>query len=178
MRINKIPVEDKLRELKQQVLSQMVRVRGVVTKRTAILAKLWQATFRCTKCGMRKGPIVVTEELNDIGLCSLCQAPGPFSIDETQTYYSNFQRVTLQEPPQDVPAGRMPRHKTVILTHDLVDKVKPGDQVIVTGVYLNQYSPGQNATSGIPLFDTLIEANHVEKIGELQEGAVTNNDRE
>ena len=41
MRISKIPVEDKLRELKQQMLSQMVRVRGVVTKRTAILAKLW-----------------------------------------------------------------------------------------------------------------------------------------
>ena len=32
--------------------------------------------------------------------------------------------------------------------------------------------------SGIPLFDTLIEANHLEKMGELQAGAVTSTDRD
>ena len=190
VRIRKIAIEDKFRELRINLLNSMVRVRGVVTKRTAILARLWKASYRCLKCGMRKGPLVLTggDDLRaapapDVGLCALCQAPGPWALDEAHTLYSNYQRLVIQEPPQEVPAGRMPRHKTVVLTNDLVDGAKPGDQVIVTGAYLSQYSAGSHAAAGTPLFDTFIEANHVERVGELGDpdcdcGEVSGADRE
>ena len=32
-----------------------------------------------------------------------------------------------------MPAGRLPRHKEVILLHDLIDKARPGEEVDVTG---------------------------------------------
>lgn len=47
--------------------------------------------------------------------------------------YRNYQKITLQEAPGSVPAGRLPRSKEVILLHDLVDSVRPGEEVIVTG---------------------------------------------
>ena len=72
-----------------------------------------------------------------------------------------------------MPAGRMPRQKTIILTNDLVDQAKPGDHLFVTGAYLNQRSLGLTGSHGYALFDTLIEANYLELLGEVKEGGVT-----
>ena len=47
-----------------------------------------------------------------------------------QTVYKNYQRMTIQESPGTVPAGRLPRSKDTILLDDLVDTCKPGDEVV------------------------------------------------
>ncbi len=54
-------------------------------------------------------------------------------VNAKETVYRNYQKITLQEAPGSVPAGRLPRSKEVILLHDLVDSVRPGEEVIVTG---------------------------------------------
>lgn len=54
-------------------------------------------------------------------------------MNAKETVYRNYQKITLQESPGSVPAGRLPRSKEVILLHDLVDSVRPGEEVIVTG---------------------------------------------
>ncbi len=38
--------------------------------------------------------------------------------------YRNYQRITIQESPGSVPAGRLPRQKDVICLSDYVDFVK------------------------------------------------------
>lgn len=43
--------------------------------------------------------------------CPACQSLGPYSLNTEQTAYCNYQKVTLQEAPGSVPAGRLPRHK-------------------------------------------------------------------
>ncbi|RLE77936.1 MAG: hypothetical protein DRJ44_00965, partial [Thermoprotei archaeon] len=40
----------------------------------------------------------------------------------------------LQEKPEELPPGQLPRSLEVILKEDLVDIVRPGDRVTVTGV--------------------------------------------
>lgn len=49
------------------------------------------------------------------------------------TKYRNYQKVTVQETPGTVPAGRLPRHKEVIMLHDLINTARPGEEVMVTG---------------------------------------------
>jgi len=47
-----------------------------------------------------------------------------------QTVYRNYQKMTLQESPGSVPAGRLPRHREVVLLWDLIDSAKPGEEVV------------------------------------------------
>jgi DNA replication licensing factor MCM3 len=79
--------------------------------------------------------------------------------------YKDHQTITLQEMPEKAPMGQLPRSVELILDHDLVDKVKPGDRIMVVGVYraLALTSQGQSTSSGV--FKTVVLANHVQILG-------------
>lgn len=55
------------------------------------------------------------------------------------TIYHNYQRITIQESPNSVAAGRLPRSKDVVLTADLCDVCKPGDEVVSLGFLFYVY---------------------------------------
>lgn len=82
-------------------------------------------------------------------------------INMEQTLYRNYQKITLQESPGRIPAGRIPRSKDCILLSDLCDLCKPGDEVEITGVYTNNYDGSLNTDQGFPVFATVIMANHM-----------------
>lgn len=56
VRIIDLPVEDKLRDLRKMHLNCLIKVRGVVTKRSCLFPELNKMYFRCG-CGDLKGPI-------------------------------------------------------------------------------------------------------------------------
>ena len=72
-----------------------------------------------------------------------------------QTVYQNYQRITLQESPGKVVAGRLPRSKDAILLGDLCDSCKPGDDIELTGIYTNNYDGSLNTAQGFPVFATV-----------------------
>jgi DNA replicative helicase MCM subunit Mcm2 (Cdc46/Mcm family) len=54
-------------------------------------------------------------------------------VNVQETIYRNYQKITLQESPGSVQAGRLPRHKDIILLHDLIDNARPGEEITVVG---------------------------------------------
>lgn len=90
------------------------------------------AKYDCLKCGEVIGPIPQDgKKENRPTLCTNCQSKGPFSLNTQQTVYRNYQRVTIQESPGKVPAGRLPRQKDVVLLWDLIDGCKVGVSLTV-----------------------------------------------
>jgi len=91
VRIRDLPLEDKLRDLRHVHLRQLIKVKGVVTKRSQIYPQLKKIYFHCQKCGERKGPIFkhANEDLN-LGSCFRCHSRGPFVLDQNDTEYRNF----------------------------------------------------------------------------------------
>lgn len=75
--------------------------------------------------------------------------------------FRNYQRITIQESPNQVPAGRIPRSKDCILLGDLCDRCKPGDEIDITGIYKTVYAGHLNTEHGFPVFGTLIMGNHL-----------------
>ncbi|RDA84720.1 hypothetical protein CP532_5251 [Ophiocordyceps camponoti-leonardi (nom. inval.)] len=164
VRILDLPVHHTLRQLRQSHLNCLVRVSGVVTRRTGVFPQLKYVKFDCAKCGVTLGPFQQENNVEvRISFCQNCQSRGPFSVNSEKTVYRNYQKLTLQESPGTVPAGRLPRHREVILLWDLIDKAKPGEEIEVTGIYRNNYDAQLNNRNGFPVFATVLEANNVVK---------------
>ncbi|KAK3905136.1 DNA replication licensing factor mcm2 [Staphylotrichum tortipilum] len=164
VRIFDLPVHYTLRQLRQSHLNCLVRVSGVVTRRSGVFPQLKYVKFDCGKCGVTLGPF--QQEANvevKVSYCQSCQSRGPFTLNSEKTVYRNYQKLTLQESPGTVPAGRLPRHREVILLWDLIDKAKPGEEIEVTGIYQNNYDAQLNNRNGFPVFATILEANNIVK---------------
>ncbi|KAF9888146.1 MCM DNA helicase complex subunit [Aspergillus nanangensis] len=164
VRITDLPVVHTLRQLRQSHLNCLVRVNGVVTRRTGVFPQLKYVMFICGKCGTTLGPFQqeASQEVK-ISYCQNCQSRGPFTVSSEKTVYRNYQKLTLQETPGSVPAGRLPRQREVVLLADLIDSAKPGDEIEITGIYRNSYDAHLNNKNGFPVFATIFEANHVVK---------------
>lgn len=54
---------------------------------------------------------------------------------EDQCEYIDFQLLKIQECPDAIPTGEVPRTYQVCCERDLVNKMVPGTRVTITGVY-------------------------------------------
>jgi len=162
VRISELPLVEELRSLRQLHLNQLIRTSGVVSSSSGVLPQLFMVKYDCTRCGYVLGPFYQdqNEEVKP-GTCPECQSLGPFEINQCETLYKNYQRITLQESPGKVTAGRLPRSKDALLFGDLCDQCRPGDEIELTGIYSNSYDSSLNTKNGFPIFATVIIANHV-----------------
>ena len=71
-----------------------------------------------------------TDEKND-RKCPL----DPYIILADKSEFMDIQTLKLQETPEDIPTGEMPRHITLFCERNLVNKVKPGSRINVIGIY-------------------------------------------
>ena len=122
VRITNLPIADSLRDLRQVHLNALIKISGVVTRRTGVFPQLKMVVFNCGKCGATVGPFAQkdTTEVKPSS-CPECQTTSGFTLNHEQTLYRNYQKMTVQESPGSVPAGRVPRYKDVILLADLID---------------------------------------------------------
>ncbi|TYK10676.1 DNA replication licensing factor MCM2 [Cucumis melo var. makuwa] len=168
VRINNLPVYDQIRNIRQIHLNTMIRIGGVVTRRSGVFPQLQQVKYDCNKCGTILGPFFQNSYSEvKVGSCPECQSKGPFTVNVEQTVYRNYQKLTLQESPGIVPAGRLPRYKEVILLNDLIDCARPGEEIEVTGIYTNNFDLSLNTKNGFPVFSTVVEANYITKKQDL-----------
>lgn len=131
VRIKGLPVEEEIRSLRQVHLNTLIKTTGVVTVTTGILPQLSVANYNCEVCSFTIGPFIQRQEgETKPSTCPSCQSRGPFSLNVEKTVYHNYQRITIQESPNLVAAGRLPRSKDVVLLGDLCDSCKPGDVIV------------------------------------------------
>jgi DNA replication licensing factor MCM2 len=149
--------------LRQGDLNNLIRVSGVVTRRTGVFPQLKSVAYDCKACGQVLGPFRITNAEVRPTSCISCQQKGPFSINNQKSEYGNYQKITLQESPGSVPAGRVPRYKDVILLGDLIDIARPGEEIEVTGIYEHSQIGVSKDKNGFPVFSTVIQANNIQK---------------
>lgn len=166
VRIANLPVLDQLRDIRHIHLNTLIKVSGVVTRRSGVFPHLRVVKLNCEKCQSVLAPTATSNARPErsIALCPECGSRGPFTVNSEQTLFGNYQKLNLQESPGKVPAGRLPRYKEVILLNDLIDMARPGDEVEVTGIYRHNVDPTINIMNGFPVFSTVIEANFVRKV--------------
>lgn len=155
------------RGLKANMLNKLVRVQGIVTRMSTVCPKLAKSYHyvEATKSGVVKS-YSDNYAINEKGAMDKSSsfpttdaAGNRMTADYGYCKYTKLQKLVIQELPERAPPGQLPRSVTIILENDLVDQVKPGDRVEVTGVYKSV--PGErSATSGV--FQTIIYGTGIE----------------
>ncbi len=158
------------RALLSRFLGQLVCLEGIVTKMSVVRPKLVMSAQYCAETN-RHHVQHFRDWANLDGLPTnttlALKDPEDHELDMDYGYsrYKNCQTLTIQEMPERSPTGQLPRSVDVVLEHDLVDAAKPGDRVVVVGLYRAK-GLGPNVTT----FDTRVIANSVQTIGKEAQG--------
>ncbi|XP_071079760.1 DNA replication licensing factor mcm5-like [Haliotis cracherodii] len=133
-----------VRELKSEQVSSLVKIPGIVIAASTIRAKAIRLAIQCRGCSNIMNNIAVKPGLEGYALprkCNTDQAGrpkcpiDPFFIIPDKCRCVDFQVLKLQETPEAVPNGEMPRHLQLYCDRYLCDRIVPGNRVTVMGVY-------------------------------------------
>lgn len=154
-----------VRKIRATHLGRLIAVEGIVTKISPVKQLLVEAVFRCKGCGMELSVIQKESRLEKPEQCPHCSAEGEhrrkgFDLVLDKSKFVDWQRFVLQERPEELPAGQLPRSIEVVATHDLVDVVRPGDRAVVTGILT--VSEEKGAKNQQPIYQMYLLANNIE----------------
>jgi len=161
-----------------QTLNSLIAVEGVVVKRSNVLPKVRELYLECVnsmagaRCGQITGPIETTLDVSSIlkepRVCGECQRPGPFFLSKESTVYQTVQYITIQEMPSAVANRRAPVQKDVMVDGDLVDKVRPGDDVLLLAYHGTKKDSRMNLRLGFPIMGTILIANNIVRRSDIK----------
>ena len=110
-------------------------IHGTVTRTTEVKPELILGTFKCQECGNITENIEQQFKYTEPIRCSNdnCMNRTKWEVLNTDSTFTDWQKLRVQEHSGDIPAGSMPRSIDVILRGEIVDTAKPGDRTIFTG---------------------------------------------
>lgn len=166
-RIKRLP-EDlhiSIRDIRSKHIGKIISVEGIVTKISPVKQQLKEAVFKCKTCGYE---IVIPQ--SDRGFekpthCPRCEEEGRkssgFQLLINKSKFIDVQKFMLQEKPEELPPGQLPRSLEIIVYNDLVDSIRPGDRAVVTG-FVRVSEDKRLTKNSPPIFHPFIEAIHIE----------------
>ena len=135
----------KLRELTASYIGKQIMFSGIVTAASRPKSKATLIQLKCRQCGH---PLTISCKPGIGGVFKprKCQAsveqqgPDPCPLDPylevaDKSKYVDQQSLKLQETPEDVPPGELPRSAMLIMDRSLVGRVAPGTRMTCVGIY-------------------------------------------
>ena len=161
VRITNYTEHVKLRAIRSKHIGKLVHVSGIMMRASEVKPLLVQAMFQCRICNLEIPQIQEEGRYTEPVSCPDCEKKTPMRLLAQASQFRDWQKVRIQESPDELPPGQMPRSVDVILEGDIVDMSRPGDLVKVTGIL--QTTPDFSRRGGrLATFNIFIEANGVE----------------
>lgn len=139
------------RDLTANTMNKLVRIPGIVISASVLSSRATKLHLQCRSCRAPKdiypsGGMGGVGGGSDRGLPRFCDAPevggkkndcpiDPYLIVHSKSTFADQQTLKLQEAPDMVPVGELPRHMLLSVDRFLTGKVVPGSRVIATGIY-------------------------------------------
>ncbi|KAG7160482.1 DNA replication licensing factor mcm5-like, partial [Homarus americanus] len=133
-----------IRNLQSDEVSRLVKVAGIVIAASGVKAKALTLTVQCRSCQTSISNLPVKPGLEGYQLPRKCNTEqagrpkcplDPFFIVPDKCQCIDYQVLKLQEVPENLPQGEMPRHLQLYVDRSLCERVVPGNRVTVLGIY-------------------------------------------
>ncbi|KAJ1956846.1 DNA replication licensing factor MCM7, partial [Linderina pennispora] len=147
-------------------IGHLVTVRGIVTRVSDVRPAMVVAAYLCDACGSEVFQEVKGRQFLPLTQCASARCVqnrtrGRLHRQTRGSRLVRFQEVKVQEQPDQVPMGDIPRTLSVHCYEGAVRQLNPGDVAVISGVFLPQPYTGFRALRAGLLADTLLEAHHV-----------------
>ncbi|EJD04350.1 MCM-domain-containing protein [Fomitiporia mediterranea MF3/22] len=166
------------RDLSADTLNKLVRIPGIVISTSVLSSRATKLHLQCRACRSTKD-ISPPNGLggigagSDRGLPRQCDAQpmgnqpkdcplDPYLIVHGKSTFSDHQTLKLQEAPDMVPVGELPRHILLSADRYLTGKVVPGSRVIATGIYSTYEAKSRGSGGTAALRNPYIRVVHLE----------------
>lgn len=179
VRFRNLPADTPLRKIGSEHIGRLVMVHGIIVRASAATPMVVRAAFRCPACD---SPIYIEQDGQTFVTpqkCSNvdCKNKAGFKLIPKESVFIDSQRLTIQERPEELPPGQLPRSLNIDLKDDLVDLARPGDRVALTGYIELVQRFGRGGL--LRIFDLILEANNIEISGrDLELAELTPEDEE
>ncbi len=176
---NVVPARVEIRELRSEHINTLVQIEGIVRRISEVKPEIVEAVFECQRCGQLQ---IVEQDSHIFKKPTVCTNPacgrqGPFRLIEDQSKFVDWQSVRIQERPERLRGGKMPRSVDCIIRDDIVDRAQAGNRVNITGILKTQQETTQRGLK--TTFHMYIEVNHVElREKEVEEIEISKEDEE
>lgn len=171
VRIIQLLGKEVLRKLGSRQMSKLIMVEGIVVRATPVRPMVLQGAFKCKRCGTMN---LVEQTGQFLKAPAICQAPdcgrdGPFEFAQEESTFIDSQDLRLQEKPEDLPPGQLPRTLAVkTIGDDIVDVARPGDHISIVGI-VRAFAPSLMGMGKLRTFILQLDANSVEVLGKEPE---------
>ena len=137
VRFQGLPEVTPLRVLGSKHIGNFVMLEGIVVRASPARPMVMEAAFKCKWCGAMSNIAQSGPFLTAPLACSApeCRRKSSFDFIQEESTFIDSQDVRIQERPEDLPPGQLPRWLDIkLLERDLVDSARPGDHVCVVGI--------------------------------------------
>ncbi|KAI0044377.1 MCM-domain-containing protein, partial [Auriscalpium vulgare] len=166
------------RELTANTMNKLVRIPGIVISASVLSSRATKLHLQCRSCRSNKviwpsGGLGGLGGGAERGLPRICDAPvpegqkkecpmDPYLIIHSKSMFSDHQTLKLQEAPDMVPVGELPRHILLSADRYITGQVVPGSRVIATGIYSTFQSSKNKSASASALRTPYLRLIHLE----------------
>ncbi|KAF8186418.1 hypothetical protein BJ912DRAFT_1043146 [Pholiota molesta] len=153
-----------MRTLNPSDTDKLVCIKGLVIRATPVIPDMKVAFFRCLTCSHTVQVEIDRGKIEEPARCprDVCASIGTMSLVHNRCEFADRQVIRLQETPDAVPDGQTPHTVSLSVYDELVDVSKPGDRIVVTGIYRSvpvRVNPRQRTLKS--LFKTYLDVVHV-----------------
>mmetsp|Transcript_36156 Transcript_36156/g.81836 ORF Transcript_36156/g.81836 Transcript_36156/m.81836 type:complete len:771 (+) Transcript_36156:68-2380(+) len=172
-----------IRELTSDQVEKLVVVQGIVISARSARHKARKVVLKCSNCEnvkeIKVGPgwcaAHVPSSCDGNALSSGIEKcpPNPFRVVDDLCDYVDEQVLRMQELPEHVPTGEMPRHVDLCAQQYLVDMVTPGARMTAIGVFCaTEHSMGDKLAGNRQKGTNTVKYSYLQVLGiEVSQGA-------
>lgn len=128
-----LPTTNRIRDVCGEKIGSLAAISGTVTRTSEVRPELYKASFTCDICSAVVEGIEQVFKYTEPTSCPSCENQSYWTLNIAKSQFTDWQRVRIQENPNEIPTGCMPRTIDVILRGETVERAKPGDKCKFTG---------------------------------------------
>jgi len=162
-------------------IGKLAMVEGIVVRATPVNPMVTRAAFKCKRCGnvsyidqpptpFLRAPLVCSDPA--------CQRKGIFDFVQEESIFVDSQEIRIQERPEDLPPGQLPRSLRIKLVgRDIVDVARPGDHAAIVGA-VRAAARTLPKVGKLRVFQLHLDANYIDVLSKEPETVLTSPEEE